>query len=157
MSGILGLSFKADRQDVQIWDCDPLVIILAGSEIAYSQRTKVEFTPISSDETFGRAVAIQGDPEGFLPTIEISAKIGVRLALKRYFPAVDSMYFGGREGLMLEGTDQFDDPVTWLINEAAVQFILRPVTEPIAFDEQIESILRSEIGSEAKKLELRLG
>jgi hypothetical protein len=86
------LSFKANRHDVQIWDCDPLVIVLANSEIAYSRRTKVEFTPTSSDQVFGRAVVMEGEPDGFQPTIDITAKIGVRLALKRYFPAIDSIY-----------------------------------------------------------------
>ena len=137
---------KKKNLDVQIWDCDPLVIVLNDVDVAYAYHTDVEFTPFDSKECIGHAVALKPDPDRLRPEISINSRTTVVRA--------DGWRLGARQGLILTGVDQFDEPVTWHINSAADQFLITPITDDVPFDEENEAVLREELDGKAEKLDI---
>lgn len=70
---LAGVSVK--RTDVQVWDCDPLVILNSEGHVVFGQGTKLEFTPLdSNDAVVGHAIAIKPDAAGIRQEIAISTR-----------------------------------------------------------------------------------
>ena len=61
---------------------------------------------------------------------------------------------GRRQGIILTGTDQFDEPVTWFVNYAADRFLTATDNEEIEYDEETAKILEAELTGEPKKMNL---
>jgi hypothetical protein len=138
--------FTNNPQDVQVWKCDPLVVTLGSSEVAYAHKTDLEFTPLDSPDLVGKAIAMTPDPEGIRPEITIISRL--------YIDAPSpTPRFARRQGIVLTGVDQFDEPVTWYVNGAADHFLTESSID-IEFDEETSKVLEEEIGTNVAKLNL---
>ena len=138
-----GLS--ATPLDVQIWECNPLLVVKASTQVVYGQETKIEFTPFQSTSTIiGHAIALVPDKDGINPQISISTRqyIDNPIELSR------------RQGITLLGVDQAGEPVEWLINGSADRFLTTPDVEQLEYDEETAKVLEEELAGEPDKLNL---
>jgi hypothetical protein len=133
--------------DVQIWECDPLIVVMTGNEVAYAHRTKIEFTPFDSTTMIGHGLVLTPDHEGVCPEIAAVSRQYIDMP-------VDGFVFARRQGIILMGTDQFQAPVTWYINGAADNFLNSPPEEGLVYDEEIGKILEEELEGEPEKFNL---
>ena len=133
--------------DVQIWHCNPLLVVMNDVDIAYGHETKVEFTPFDSTTMIGHGIALAPDPEGIRPEIAVISRQYIDM------PA-DGFAFSRRQGIILMGTDQYDGPVTWFINGAADRFLVGLSPQEIEYDEETAKILEEELAGEPEKLNL---
>jgi hypothetical protein len=136
---------SATPLDVQIWECNPLVVLGDGDAIEYGQETNLEFTPFeSSTTTIGHAIALKPGKIGQIPQISVNTRqyIDNPLELSR------------RQGIILQGLDQDQKPVTWLINGAADRYFTTPGTEQIPYDEETAKLLEEELAGSPEKLNL---
>ena len=135
------------KTDVQVWDCDPLVVVGANDEVAYARHTKIEFTPVESESIIAHAVAIPPASDGTRPEIVVISRQYIDM------PA-DGFALSRRQGIILGGTDQYDLPVTWYINGAADHFLTIDHTDDVPYDEETAKLLESELVGEPEKLNL---
>lgn len=105
--------------EVEIWECEPLVIEGSGGEILFAGRCRIEFAPDSPERFSGTAVApdlLIGDRE-------------VRMTVDEVLPSppspVMSIFYGKREGRTLYGHDAEGNSFTWYVNSDADRAILR--------------------------------
>ena len=106
--GVVAMS----RDAVQVWDCDPLVVVDDDGELALSDRCDVEFTPGPSDGNTGRAVA-QRSRDGWTPTLNVASRID----------DYSDFRLGQRAGFTLRGADDEGYGFTWYVNRAAVRYL----------------------------------
>ena len=134
---------SATPLDVQIWECNPLVVLGDGDEVEFGQETKLEFTPFeSSTTTIGHAIALKSGKTGKYPEISINTR--------QYID--NPIEMSRRQGIILQGFDQDEKPVTWLINGAADRFFTSPETEEVPYDEETAKLLEDELASGPEKL-----
>jgi len=137
--------FTVKPEDVQIWECNPLMVLRGADEVTYARPTKIEFTPFESSKTvFGHAIALEAAADGVSPQISI--------ATRQYID--NPIEMARRQGIVLQGTDQNDLPVTWLINGAADRFMTTPEAEQIPYDEETAKLLEEELQGDPEKLNL---
>jgi len=137
-------SLTADPNDVQIWECEPLLILDAENKVVFGQATKLEFTPIDDKSIVGHAVALDAGNLGVRPEIAI--------ATRQYID--NPIEMSRRQGIILQGTDQFESPVMWLINGAADRYLTSPDAEQLEYDEETAKLLEAELAGEPEKLNL---
>ena len=136
---------SATPMDVQIWECNPLVVLGDGEAIEFGQETNLEFTPFeSSTTTIGHAIALSPGKNGQTPQISINTR--------QYID--NPIEMSRRQGIVLQGFDQEQKPVTWLINGAADRFFTTPGADQIPYDEETAKLLEEELNSDPEKLNL---
>ena len=101
------------RDSVQVWDCDPLVVVDDDGSLAFSGRCDVEFSPGPENGVSGRAEA-QRSREGWTPTLNVVSRIDD--------PVID-MRMGQRGGFTLRGADDEGYGFRWYVNRAAVRYL----------------------------------
>jgi hypothetical protein len=140
--------FTTKPLDVQIWYCDPLLVVIEGDEIKYGLKTKVEFTPFESETIIGHAIVETPGSDGLRPEIAIFSR--------QYIDAPSAAPDGTsrRQGLILMGNGKGEEPVTWFINGAADQFLTAPPGPALEYDEATAKILEAELSGEPEKLNL---
>jgi len=122
-----------------------LVVLEDQDRVVYGQKTKLEFTPFGSEKsTIGYAVALMANASGLTPQIAITTR--------QYID--NPIEMSRRQGIILQGTDQDANPVTWLINGAADRFFTTPDAEQIEYDEETAKLLEEELKGEAEALNL---
>ena len=131
--------------DVQIWDCNPLLILKADENVAYAQPTKIEFTPFDeTSPTIGHAIALVPGKDGVCPEISITTR--------QYID--NQIEMAKRQGIVLLGTDQNGETIEWFINGAADRFMTTPDPEQLPYDEETAKILEQELVGQPDKLNL---
>jgi hypothetical protein len=131
--------------DVQIWECNPLLILGGSGEVVFGKATNLEFTPLdSAAAVVGHAICLTPGDDGVCPEIAI--------ATRQYID--NPIEMARRQGIILQGTDQNDHPVTWLINGAADRFLTTPDAEQLEYDEETAKMLEEELEGEPEKLNL---
>lgn len=134
-----------DPGDVQIWECNPLLILDANGVVVFAQATKLEFTPILEDPSIvGHAVSSDAGALAALPEIAV--------ATRQYID--NPIEMSRRQGIILQGADQSGSQVTWLINGAADRFLTTPDAEQLDYDEETAKLLQDELEGEPEKLNL---
>ena len=134
-------SFKHSPQDVQIWECVPLVVVAEGENVLFAKETKIEFTPFEqSSKQIGTAVGI---PDGSEDSTE-ARQPQITINLCQYLD--NPIEMGRRQGIILNGVDQLGNGVTWYINGAADRYLASPEMEPVEYDVETEEILKKELG-----------
>ena len=134
-------SFKHSSQDVQIWECVPLVVVAEGENVLFAKETKIEFTPFEkSSNLIGSAIGI---PDGSEDSTE-AEQPQITINLCQYLD--NPIEMGRRQGIILNGVDQLGNGVTWYINGAADRYLASPDPEAVDFDEETEAILKAELG-----------
>ena len=118
------------KDDVQIWDCDPLLVVDEHGAVAFSKRTKVEWHP--SDGGQGHLYCLT-DRDDWKPDLEIEHKLVINAQVR---PAQGGI--GSRPGVTLFGHDEAGKGYTWYINGAADEYLTDDGGKPPPYDEDGE-------------------
>jgi len=138
-------NLSATPSDVQVWECNPLLVVNDKNDVVYGKATNLEFTPFeSASTTIGHAVALTQASDGVSPEIAISTR--------QYID--NPIEMSRRQGIILQGVDQNGYPVSWYINGAADRFLTTPDVEQLEYDEETAKLLEEELAGEPDKLNL---
>ncbi len=131
--------------DVQVWHCNPLVVVNDKGTILYGRATRVEFTPFEENEkVVGHAVAMTEGDDGVRPEVSI--------AMRQYID--NPLEFGRRQGIILTGTNATGSAVRWLINGAVDRFMTTAGDGELEYDEETAKLLEEELEGEPDKVNL---
>jgi|GEM_PF-2325415 len=129
--------FKTSPNDVQVWDCEPLVIADSLGNVQFSGNIQIEFTPTSE----------MGGQLGFAQFSEDSLASGHSCAVDLCVYYDNPVRFGFRQGVTMMGRDASGAEVNWYINGSADKFLTEePVKDEIPYDEETAKLLEEEIG-----------
>lgn len=122
---------------VEVWQCDPLLVVDENEEILYNARTDVEFTADDASGMQGGALALRPDASGFQPWLSVDGHLAAS-------PTIRNLYAGQREGFTVFGHDEEGRQFTWYIGQAAVEFISRqhlPSSDLVAETDALETFI----------------
>jgi hypothetical protein len=105
--------------EVQIWECDPLVIEDDRGDVRFAARCKVEFTPADPADDTGFIKVVPSEEGQWTYSMEVDCR-------EPPLPIVPNLpfYKGVREGRTLFGHDDEGTDFTWYVNEDAKRFLL---------------------------------
>lgn len=134
--------------DVQIWHCDPLMVVMNEKDVVYLRKVTLEFTPFEGKDLIGHCQALEPNDKGLKPEIAVQSR--------QY---IDDMpgwlgVHGRRQGIILTGNDESGTPQIWLINGAADEFVIDPSNNQVEYDEETAKALEEELDGRAEKLNL---
>lgn len=101
------------KPEIEIWECDPLVITDLAGEVIFGGKCKIEFAPDDASRETGSALALGLELHGKDVKIEVEGRTP-------YLPApTPGFFFAIREGRTLWGHNDDGESFTWFINADA--------------------------------------
>ena len=127
--------FKHSQTDVEIWDCQPLVIADADNVIYFADNAKIEFTPPSKGSQNAGSVIFDTD------LVEPKVR-SLSVELIEYYDSPQMMF--RRQGMVLKGSNPDGFTMIWYIGGAADRFMTDPTEGDLPYDEETAKLLEEE-------------
>lgn len=126
--------FRPSTPDsIQVWHCDPLVIVDDEGQVAFAGPAEVEYHPLDGAESIGSAAVTTPTSDGWAPRLKVTSRAD-------RFDRVPDVRLGMRSGFTLYGEDEEGIGFAWHVDGAADLFLTMKAAEDARNEQATEPV-----------------